>query len=68
MLTIVVDAMGGDNAPACVIEGTIQALQESNNRFEIVLIGQSEKVEPLLASLASTQGARNLGWKTPLVV
>ncbi len=50
MLTIVVDAMGGDNAPACVIEGTIQALQESNNRFEIVLIGQSEKVEPLLAT------------------
>jgi glycerol-3-phosphate acyltransferase PlsX len=50
MLTIAVDAMGGDNAPACVIEGTVQALQESNNRFEIVLIGQSEKVEPLLAA------------------
>ncbi|MEI8031727.1 MAG: phosphate acyltransferase PlsX [Chlorobiaceae bacterium] len=49
MLTIAVDAMGGDNAPACVIEGTIQALQESGNRFEIVLIGQSDKVEPLLA-------------------
>ena len=49
MLTIVVDAMGGDNAPACVIEGTIQALQESGNRFTIVLIGQSEKIEPLLA-------------------
>ena len=48
MLTIVVDAMGGDNAPACVIEGTIQALQESSNRFEVVLIGQSEIVEPLL--------------------
>ncbi|TLU81598.1 MAG: phosphate acyltransferase PlsX [Chlorobium sp.] len=50
MLTIVVDAMGGDHAPACVIEGTVQALQESSNRFEIVLIGQSEKVEPLLAA------------------
>ena len=49
MLTIVVDAMGGDHAPVCVIEGTIQALQESGNRFEIVLIGQSDKVEPLLA-------------------
>lgn len=49
MLTIAVDAMGGDHAPACVIEGTVQALQESGNRFEIVLIGQSEKVEPLLA-------------------
>ena len=50
MLTIVVDAMGGDNAPACVIEGTVQALQESGNRFEIVLIGQSDKVEPLLST------------------
>ncbi len=50
MLTIVVDAMGGDHAPACVIEGTVQALQESGNRFAIVLIGQSEKVEPLLAT------------------
>jgi len=49
MLTIAVDAMGGDNAPACVIEGTVQALQESDNRFEVVLIGQSDKVEPLLA-------------------
>ncbi|NTV92582.1 MAG: phosphate acyltransferase, partial [Chlorobiaceae bacterium] len=49
MLTIAVDAMGGDNAPACVIEGTVQALQESGNRFAVILIGQSEKVEPLLA-------------------
>ncbi|MEI7694764.1 MAG: phosphate acyltransferase PlsX [Chlorobium sp.] len=49
MLTIVVDAMGGDHAPACVIEGTVQALQESGNRFEIILVGQSDKVEPLLA-------------------
>jgi len=50
MLTIVVDAMGGDHAPACVIEGAVQALQESNNRFNIILIGQSDKVEPLLAA------------------
>ncbi len=49
MLTIVVDAMGGDHAPACVIEGTVQALQESSNRFEIILVGQSDKVDPLLA-------------------
>ena len=58
MLTIVVDAMGGDHAPACVIEGAVQALQESSNRFEIILIGQSESVEPLLA--AYDTGALNL--------
>jgi phosphate acyltransferase len=48
MLTIVVDAMGGDNAPACVVDGVIDALRESGNRFEILLIGQEEKVLPLL--------------------
>ncbi|HWR00581.1 MAG TPA: phosphate acyltransferase PlsX [Chlorobaculum sp.] len=48
MLTIVVDAMGGDNAPACVVDGTIEALRESGNRFEILLIGQEDKVSPLL--------------------
>ncbi len=48
MLTIAVDAMGGDNAPECVIEGTVQILREAENRFEILLIGQSEKVRPLL--------------------
>jgi len=48
MLTIAVDAMGGDNAPECVVEGTVQILREAENRFEILLIGQSEKVEPLL--------------------
>jgi phosphate acyltransferase len=49
MLTIAVDAMGGDHAPDCVVEGVVNALEESSNRFEIVLIGQEEKVKPLLA-------------------
>ena len=48
MLTIAVDAMGGDNAPECVVEGTIQTLQEAGNRLEVLLIGQEEKVQPLL--------------------
>lgn len=48
MLTIAVDAMGGDNAPACVVDGVVEALRESGNRFEILLIGQAEKVVPLL--------------------
>jgi glycerol-3-phosphate acyltransferase PlsX len=67
MLTIAVDAMGGDNAPACVIEGTVQALQESGNRFSVVLIGQSEKVEPLLA-LRDTAGLNLRFMHAPEVV
>ncbi|NTV97957.1 MAG: phosphate acyltransferase PlsX [Chlorobiaceae bacterium] len=58
MLTIAVDAMGGDHAPDCVVEGVVKALQESSNRFEVVLIGQEEKVEPLLA--AHDRGSLNL--------
>ena len=48
MLTMAVDAMGGDNAPECVIEGTVDTLRESGNRLEVLLIGQEEKVQPLL--------------------
>lgn len=48
MLTIVVDAMGGDNAPGCVVEGAVEALRESANRFDLLLIGQEDKVAPHL--------------------
>lgn len=48
MLRFAVDAMGGDNAPQCVVDGVLQALKEAENRFEILLIGQEDKVKPLL--------------------
>lgn len=48
MLTIAVDAMGGDKAPECVVEGTVSTLKEAGNRLEVLLIGQEEKVAPLL--------------------
>ncbi|ACF14302.1 fatty acid/phospholipid synthesis protein PlsX [Chloroherpeton thalassium ATCC 35110] len=48
MVTIAVDAMGGDYAPKNEVEGAVMALKESGNRFKIVLVGQSEKVQPLL--------------------
>lgn len=40
---IAVDAMGGDFAPGNVIAGAMDALRESGNRFEILLVG-SEKI------------------------
>ena len=33
MLTIAIDAMGGDFGPAPIIEGTIQALREKNSKL-----------------------------------
>jgi glycerol-3-phosphate acyltransferase PlsX len=48
--TIAVDAMGGDRGPAAVVEGVRLALREPENAgLGIVLIGQKEVLDPLLA-------------------
>ncbi|NTW50035.1 MAG: phosphate acyltransferase PlsX [Chlorobiales bacterium] len=49
MITIAVDAMGGDYAPKNVVEGVVMALKESGSRFKIALVGQSDKIEPILS-------------------
>ena len=42
-MKIIVDAMGGDHAPAAVIAGVVDAVRESD--FHIVLVGIKERVE-----------------------
>ncbi len=37
--------MGGDQAPLKIVEGGLQALKESNNRFELVLVGRKEEIQ-----------------------
>jgi phosphate acyltransferase len=44
-MKIALDAMGGDEAPLKIVEGGLQALRESNNRFELVLVGRKEEVQ-----------------------
>jgi glycerol-3-phosphate acyltransferase PlsX len=44
-MKIALDAMGGDEAPLKIVEGGLQALRESNNRFELVLVGRKNDVE-----------------------
>lgn len=46
-MRILVDAMGGDNAPQAIVEGCLQALKERND-FNITLIGERRKIEDLL--------------------
>lgn len=41
-MKIILDGMGGDNAPASVVEGAVLALKEMNH--EIVLVGQEELI------------------------
>ena len=46
-MKIVVDAMGGDHAPAVVVDGAVQAARDLG--LEIILVGRREEVEPELA-------------------
>ena len=46
-MKIAVDAMGGDNAPASVVEGAISAANKF--QLEVLLVGQTEAIKPLLA-------------------
>ncbi len=46
-MRIYVDAMGGDNAPAAIVEGTLEALRK-DPELEVVLGGPATETEPLL--------------------
>jgi phosphate acyltransferase len=43
---IALDAMGGDHAPACVVDGAVMAAAEYPHR--LVLVGRTEQIEPEL--------------------
>ncbi len=44
-LRIVVDAMGGDFAPANEISGALRALRETNNGFEAIFVGKEREIQ-----------------------
>lgn len=46
-MRVLVDAMGGDNAPEAIVEGCLEALKEKKD-FTITLIGERRKIEDLL--------------------
>ncbi len=46
MLTIAIDAMGGDFGPAPIVEGTLQALRERN--FKAILVGDITVLKSLI--------------------
>ncbi len=50
-MRIYVDAMGGDNAPQAIVEGTLEALRK-DPELQVTLGGPLDQVEPLLASAA----------------
>ena len=44
-MKILVDAMGGDNAPLCVLQGAADALREFGDGMQLVLLGRKEVIE-----------------------
>ncbi|MDK2879136.1 MAG: phosphate acyltransferase [Thermoanaerobacteraceae bacterium] len=45
-MKIIVDAMGGDNAPRETVLGAVKACEETG--IKIILVGRSQEIEPLL--------------------
>ncbi len=45
--------MGGDFAPANVVAGALEALRESANRFEVVLVGPEDRIRQELTRLSA---------------
>ncbi len=52
-LRIALDAMGGDFAPQNEVEGAILALRELGPSVELVLVGDAQKIEPLIKGKTS---------------
>ncbi|MCC6179922.1 MAG: phosphate acyltransferase PlsX [Chloroflexi bacterium] len=53
-MTVALDGMGGDDAPAVVVEGAALAARELGVR--ILLVGQPERLGPLLGAQAGASG------------
>jgi glycerol-3-phosphate acyltransferase PlsX len=49
-LRIALDAMGGDNAPKCTVEGAVRAVKEIQN-IEIILLGDESKIKAELSGM-----------------
>lgn len=53
-IRIVLDAMGGDFSPRNEILGTLEALNESGNRFHITLVGREAEITSILTAEAGS--------------
>ena len=49
LVKVAVDAMGGDNAPAEVVKGAVEAVQESD-RVKVCLVGKEEEIKKELSA------------------
>ncbi|CAH1191251.1 Phosphate acyltransferase [Paenibacillus auburnensis] len=59
-MLIAIDAMGGDNAPECNVEGALSAAAEWSDT-QLVLVGDEARLEPLLKNKPSNVTVRHAG-------
>lgn len=59
-MKIIVDAMGGDNAPEQIIEGAAAAAADGT---EVILVGRGEQILQCLSTMAGIRCPRD--WKSP---
>ncbi len=57
-MKIIVDAMGGDNAPGEIVKGAVQAVEELGT--EVVLVGRAEDILQALQSMGRTDLPKGL--------
>jgi glycerol-3-phosphate acyltransferase PlsX len=55
---VAVDAMGGDHAPAVVVEGVLEAVAEAGDRLTVLLVGREAEVRAELDRLGAAEGDR----------
>jgi len=59
-MRIALDGMGGDKAPAVVVEGAARALKEGPPDLELILVGQPEALEPEMRRVGLPQARARL--------
>jgi len=52
-MKIAVDAMGGDYAPEAIVDGAVQAARVARGRYEIILVGDEQKIRRELSRYAA---------------
>jgi len=50
-MKIIVDAMGGDNAPSEIVKGAIEALS-LNSKLELIFVGDETQISTIMSKLS----------------
>ncbi|MDD4211239.1 MAG: phosphate acyltransferase PlsX [Clostridia bacterium] len=54
VISVIIDACGGDNAPKQIVEGAILAVNEYKN-VKVILVGKEEEIKTILSNLTFDQ-------------